>query len=166
MQNFKRSRGRGRKNPNQTNRSLDSNGPGVRLRGTASHISEKYQALARDAQTSGDRITAEGYLQYADHYYRLMRQAQTSRDDAPHNAHAASDGESEQNLSGGAPEKVTEDAAEESEVTKTPPRARSQNRRTGAKGQPSKVASSKRVSPKRTEKPEETSKGESVTAEV
>jgi hypothetical protein len=48
----------------------------VKVRGSASLIAEKYQQLARDAQTSGDIIAAEGYLQYAEHYFRLIAAAQ------------------------------------------------------------------------------------------
>lgn len=71
----KRSRGRGngRKHPQSTQaRSFDSNGPSGRIRGNASQVYEKYQALARDAQTSGDRVMAENYFQHAEHYYRIM----------------------------------------------------------------------------------------------
>jgi len=71
-----RSRGRGRKPGNNANRSYESNGPDVKIRGNASHISEKYQQLARDAAASGDRIGAENYLQHAEHYYRLVLAAQ------------------------------------------------------------------------------------------
>jgi len=71
-QNSKRSRGRGRKPHNNFNRTMDSNGPDVKIRGTASHIHEKYQQLARDAHASGDRISAENYLQHAEHYHRVL----------------------------------------------------------------------------------------------
>ena len=71
-----RSRGRGRKPGNNANRSFESNGPDVKIRGNASHISEKYQQLARDAAASGDRIGAENYLQHAEHYYRLVLETQ------------------------------------------------------------------------------------------
>ena len=54
------------------NRSFDSTGPDVKLRGTAPQLYEKYLALARDANTNGDRVAAEGYLQHAEHYYRVM----------------------------------------------------------------------------------------------
>lgn len=79
---MKRSRGRGRRQQNPANRSYDSNGPEVRVRGTASQIYEKYQALARDAQSSGDRIKAENLQQHAEHYYRLALPFQTTRPDA------------------------------------------------------------------------------------
>ena len=49
-------RGRGRKGPNPLTRSYESNGPDVKIRGTALHIAEKYVQLARDAQSSGDRV--------------------------------------------------------------------------------------------------------------
>lgn len=51
---------------------LDSNGPDVKVRGSPSQIIEKYLALARDATATGDRVAAEGYLQHAEHYYRVV----------------------------------------------------------------------------------------------
>lgn len=76
-QNGKRAR-RGRKPHNMMNRTFDSSGPDVKIRGTAAHIYEKYQALARDANASGDRIAAENYLQHAEHYFRLLAAYQSS----------------------------------------------------------------------------------------
>jgi hypothetical protein len=43
-----------------------------RQRGNATQLLEKYRALARDAQQAGDRVTAEYYLQYAEHYFRVL----------------------------------------------------------------------------------------------
>ncbi len=57
------------------NRTLDSNGPDVKIRGTVAHICEKYQNLARDANSQGDHVGAENYLQHAEHYYRLLAAA-------------------------------------------------------------------------------------------
>ena len=51
---------------------FDSNSIDVRVRGNAWQVHEKYQALARDAQSSGDRVAAENYLQHAEHYYRII----------------------------------------------------------------------------------------------
>jgi hypothetical protein len=51
---------------------FDSNCIDVRVRGNAWQVHEKYQALARDAQSSGDRVSAEHYLQHAEHYYRII----------------------------------------------------------------------------------------------
>jgi len=76
QQNNKRMRGRNRKGPNPLTRSYESNGPDVKIRGTALHIAEKYVQLARDAQASGDRVAAENYLQHAEHYYRILAAAQ------------------------------------------------------------------------------------------
>jgi hypothetical protein len=74
-QHQRRQRGRNGK-PNKfpnRNQSYDSNGPDVRVRGTAHQIFEKYQALAREAATSGDRVLAEGYYQHAEHYFRIIQ---------------------------------------------------------------------------------------------
>ena len=70
-------RGRGRNNNNRKNhnplaRSFESNGPDVKIRGTPAHIAEKYLTLARDAQSSGDPVLAENYLQHAEHYTRII----------------------------------------------------------------------------------------------
>lgn len=76
-QNQKRSRGRGRRTGGygQTNinrnTTFESNGPEGRLRGNAQQLYEKYTALANDANTAGDRISAEACSQFADHYYRI-----------------------------------------------------------------------------------------------
>jgi len=75
-QSNKRMRGRGRKGPNPLTRTYESNGPDVKIRGTAQHIAEKYQQLARDSQASGDRIMSENYLQHAEHYLRIIAAAQ------------------------------------------------------------------------------------------
>src|SRR5512143_3872360 len=74
----KRMRGRRnhRKSQNTLTRVYKSNGPDVKIRGTASHIAEKYIQLARDAQSSGDPVAAENYYQHAEHYFRLIATAQ------------------------------------------------------------------------------------------
>ncbi|ASY57910.1 MULTISPECIES: DUF4167 domain-containing protein [Sinorhizobium] len=87
-------RGRGRNNNNGSNnnnnnrkgsnpltRTYDSSGPDVKIRGTAQHIAEKYAALARDAQSAGDRVMAENYLQHAEHYNRIIAAAQAQMQD-------------------------------------------------------------------------------------
>ena len=80
-QNAKRGRGRGRRGNNghnhvpNRNTSYESNGPDVKLRGNAQQLHEKYMALAHDAATAGERITAEAYTQFADHYFRLHQAA-------------------------------------------------------------------------------------------
>ncbi len=72
----KRMRGRNRKSHNPLTRVYESNGPDVKIRGTASHVAEKYLQLARDAQSSGDPVAAENYFQHAEHYFRLIAAAQ------------------------------------------------------------------------------------------
>jgi len=55
----------------RNNQAFDSNGPDIRVRGTAEQIFERYVALAREAATSSDRIAAENLYQHAEHYFRL-----------------------------------------------------------------------------------------------
>jgi hypothetical protein len=85
---MKRQRNRGRggggsgggKPQHNANRAFDSNGPdGVKVRGAAQHIFEKYSQLARDAGSAGDRVLAENYLQHAEHYFRVLRAMQPQR---------------------------------------------------------------------------------------
>ena len=66
----------GRRGPNPLSRPYESNGPDVKVRGTAQHIAEKYLQLARDAQSSGDHVMSENYLQHAEHYFRIVLAAQ------------------------------------------------------------------------------------------
>src|SRR5215203_4125272 len=61
---------------NPLTRVYESNGPEVKIRGTAHHIAEKYLQLARDAQGSGDPVTAENHFQHAEHYLRMIATAQ------------------------------------------------------------------------------------------
>ena len=86
---MKRQRGRnnrggagsgGKPQQHNANRAFDSNGPeGVKVRGAAQGVYEKYQQLARDATSSGDRVLAENYLQHAEHYFRVLRAIQPNR---------------------------------------------------------------------------------------
>src|ERR1044072_9954373 len=58
--------------PNNRMHVFDSNGPEVRIRGTAYQICEKYQILAKDAASQGNRVLSESYLQHAEHYQRII----------------------------------------------------------------------------------------------
>jgi hypothetical protein len=94
--NLKRMRGRGhhqaprhqhRNTPMNRNHVFDSNGPDVRLRGTAQQLFEKYLQLGRDATSAGDRVMAESYFQHAEHYFRIlnaMQQAQGTHTPGTH----------------------------------------------------------------------------------
>src|SRR5579872_4294988 len=83
-QNKQRMRNRNNNNNNNNNRRgqnpmtrvFESNGPDIKIRGTASHVAEKYVQLARDARSSGDPVAAENYYQHAEHYFRLIAAAQ------------------------------------------------------------------------------------------
>src|ERR1700679_2257242 len=85
-QNNKRMRNRNNNSNNNNNnnrrgqtpmtRVFESNGPDIKIRGTASHVAEKYVQLARDARSSGDPVAAENYYQHAEHYFRLIAAAQ------------------------------------------------------------------------------------------
>lgn len=90
MKHQQRQRGRGRKpgggghgGGHPGNRNFESNGPDVKVRGSASTIYEKYLQLARDANSSGDRVMAESYLQHAEHYYRVLRATQPAHQPVP-----------------------------------------------------------------------------------
>src|SRR5438067_11710844 len=65
-----------RRGQNPMTRVYESNGPDIKIRGTASHVAEKYLQLARDAQSSGDFVAAENYYQHAEHYFRMIAAAQ------------------------------------------------------------------------------------------
>ncbi|MCC6598303.1 MAG: DUF4167 domain-containing protein [Alphaproteobacteria bacterium] len=66
---------------------FDSNGPDVRIRGTAHQVTEKYATLAKDAASAGDRVLAESYLQYAEHYQRIISSWDEGADDRPVHQH-------------------------------------------------------------------------------
>jgi len=105
-------------NPNRT---FDSSGPEIKIRGSASHVYEKYLQLARDANSSGDRVMAENYLQHAEHYYRIMaaaaaQQAQYAAQQAaqnPQQAQPQPNGQPPQSGSSAPSFSLTEGAAEE-----------------------------------------------------
>jgi len=65
---------------NVINRVFDSSGPEGKVRGTPQQIIEKYNQLARDAQLSGDRVATENFQQHAEHYLRLLGEAQKEQD--------------------------------------------------------------------------------------
>lgn len=88
-QQNRRGRGRSRKPQNPLSRNLESNGPDVKIRGTASHIAEKYSTLARDALSSGDMVAGESYLQHAEHYNRIIMANQTQAGDGANGSGAA-----------------------------------------------------------------------------
>lgn len=141
-QNAKRGRGRGRRGNNggqphvpNRNTSYESNGPDVKLRGNAQQLHEKYLALAYDAASAGERISAEAYSQFADHYFRLhqaavgateaRRQQDQSGDSRQNGQHGGKPAAAEQAASNGAANgsadaapAASDDAAEETSAEK------------------------------------------------
>ncbi len=75
-----RNRGNGKRYPAPRNQTFESNGPDGKIRGTAQQVLERYLALGRDAYSAGDPITAEGYYQHAEHYYRLLHAFDSEED--------------------------------------------------------------------------------------
>src|SRR5471030_1520888 len=77
--------------PLNRNHVFDSNGPDLRIRGTAQQLFEKYLQLGRDATSAGDRVMAESYFQHAEHYFRILNAMN----------HAQQQGQQQQNGGGG-----------------------------------------------------------------
>jgi len=81
-----RSRSKGNRNNNNRsagniiNRVFDSSGPEGKVRGTPQQIIDKYNQLARDAQLANDRVATENFQQHAEHYMRLLSEAQKEVD--------------------------------------------------------------------------------------
>ena len=80
-----KSRSRSNKNRNRSvgniiNRVFDSSGPEGKVRGTPQQIIDKYNQLARDSQLSNDRVSTENFQQHAEHYVRLLSEAQREMD--------------------------------------------------------------------------------------
>lgn len=75
---MKRQRGRGPSRPSNQNpnRAYESNGPDMRVRGSAQTVLERYGQAGRDAMAAGDRVLAENYFQHAEHYLRLIKAIQ------------------------------------------------------------------------------------------
>jgi Domain of unknown function (DUF4167) len=71
--------------PLNRNHVFDSNGPDLRIRGTAQQLFEKYLQLGRDATSAGDRVMAESYFQHAEHYFRILNAiTQAAQQNQPH----------------------------------------------------------------------------------
>ena len=78
-----RSRGKGNRSrspSNNINRVFDSSGPEGKVRGTPQQIIDKYSQLSRDASLGNDRVAAENFQQHAEHYARLLSEAQRDAD--------------------------------------------------------------------------------------
>lgn len=125
---MKRQRGRNRRNNNNNNnnhnRSMDSNGPDVKVRGNATQIHDKYEALARDAASSGSRVKAENYRQHAEHYLRLMNAQEAAKQAAIAAREEAEAARAEQNKSEAKSSDDNNDDNQERKGRRYPPRVR------------------------------------------
>lgn len=81
MNNNRNNRRRGRGNRNQGGGN-NQNRIDSRARGNAPQLLDKYKKLAQDAQHNGDRVQAEYYLQFADHYFRVIADNKARQDEA------------------------------------------------------------------------------------
>ncbi|MES0883528.1 DUF4167 domain-containing protein [Roseibium sp. SCP14] len=137
-QSNKRMRGRGRKGPNPLTRTYESNGPDVKIRGTAMHIAEKYQQLARDAQASGDRVMFENYNQHAEHYLRIVAAAQPQQQPAAQPAvrNETEEGQDAASANGAAPVNGSERPSQDRGAPERAPQERApQERAASAEGE-------------------------------
>jgi Domain of unknown function (DUF4167) len=114
--NHQQRRGSGGGGGGNRNQSFDSNGPEVKVRGSAAQVAEKYVGLARDATSAGDRVAAENYLQHAEHYTRIVN---ANNERAAELAEAARE-RAERERPDDVVEKEAEVATAEPEVTATP----------------------------------------------
>jgi hypothetical protein len=131
----KRSRGRnggggGGGNPHHNNnrprlphriQTFDSNGPSVKIRGNAYQVFERYVALAREAQASGDRVAAENFYQHAEHYFRIMNALGEGQGQGPPRPTTPAD--LEMGVGGNGESREGEGEGEEAEVQSTLPPA-------------------------------------------
>jgi len=152
-QNAKRGRSRGRRGNNNgghnhvpnRNTSYESNGPDVKLRGNAQQLHEKYMALAHDAATSGERISAEAYTQFADHYFRLHQAAvgvaeSKRQPDQGDTLNADIPKRSDVNQTNGVGIRATDGSGGNSEANESQARSTKSNADDGAKLSPAKLA--------------------------
>lgn len=115
----------GRPRPPHRQQTFDSNGPGIKIRGNAYQVFERYVALAREAASAGDRVAAENLYQHAEHYFRVMNAngenpAQMARPTTPADpmpeAEVDSEGEAETDSPGGEAETIELAAVAEADL--------------------------------------------------
>lgn len=127
-----RRRGRGGGGPPRSNNPGPGNRQDNRQRGNAAQLLEKYKGLARDAQMQGDRVLTENYLQFADHYFRVLNESRArfeeqrprQRDD-----YDDEDGGDEQDGAREANERYANDRDDEGDVREAEPRYEPEPRR-------------------------------------
>ncbi len=116
-----RARGRGSRNKpsgNVVNRVFESAGPEGKVRGTPQQIFDKYLTLSRDAQTSGDRVMSENFLQHAEHYQRILLEAQGYRDEQRRDQRQDQDGDDGDDRDDSGRDETGSDEAEEVQASR------------------------------------------------
>jgi hypothetical protein len=109
-----KSRSRGKRSNNNRytgniiNRVFDSSGPEGKVRGTPQQIIEKYSQLHRDSQLSNDRVAAENFQQHAEHYARMLTQAQREQDDQREAAERSSQVNNKDQVANNSPQDINE----------------------------------------------------------
>ena len=83
-----RNRGNGKRHVPIRSQTFESNGPDGKIRGTAQQVLDRYLVLGRDASSSGDPISAEGFFQHAEHYQRLLHAAEAAENERAGRLHA------------------------------------------------------------------------------
>ncbi len=113
--------------PLNRNHVFDSNGPDLRIRGTAQQLFEKYLQLGRDATSGGDRVMAEGYFQHAEHYFRILnamnqaaQQNQQQNGQQQRRPYAGEDGQGPLNGEGGEEEAAAPGTGDQPEAREIP----------------------------------------------
>ena len=115
----RRSYGGGNNNGNiNKNTVIDSSGPDGRQRGSVSQLNEKYTSLASDAAASDDRILAESYLQFADHYYRIHKEIEINNEAKEAKLNA------EKNINDNSSSEIESESNEQNEIRRPPRRKR------------------------------------------
>jgi len=174
-QNSKRSRGRGRRNGSHNqvnfnrNTTFDSNGPEGRLRGNAQQLFEKYTALAHDANAAGERISAEAFAQFADHYHRIHQsivqaaeQQRKAHDERQQSRRRVINGSGDDNLDESVP---AENSPEETHETKTEIAAEELSDEDAAMGVKKMVSAGRARKPRASKKTQASKEGDSPESE-
>jgi hypothetical protein len=149
----RRGRGGGGGGPPRSNNPGPGNRQDNRQRGNAAQLLEKYKGMARDAQMQGDRVQTETYLQYADHYFRVLNESRARFEEQRPRQRDDYDGEDDyQDNEGGREANDRESGdryAEESDVREAEPPRREREPR-----QDREPRAEREARPERNERPE------------
>jgi hypothetical protein len=113
-----RNRGNGRRHPQSLkSQTFESSGPDGKIRGTAQQVLDRYLVLGRDAASAGDPVAAEGFYQFAEHYYRIINAAEKAGERAPERRrNGPDDGSAEDGVTDAAGAETPAEASEPAQV--------------------------------------------------